>query len=152
MAGSNMQTTDRTRLTLLKLRVFSSALVAVMISATLAHAAGAATPARKITHSSALGAWAARLAAQLNEQKRLPAGVVGAGGTAKVAFRIDRAGNVLFLRLVQSTGQAARDEEALGMVKRAQPFPAPPEDIGEDHLKFIVPIAFQGSPSICRGC
>jgi protein TonB len=52
----------------------------------------------------------------------------------------------------QSTGQAALDQEALAIVKRAQPFPAPPEDIADDKLSFVVPITFQGSPSICRGC
>lgn len=93
-----------------------------------------------------------QLIARLNEQKRLPPGGAGEGGTAKVAFRIDRAGNLVSERVVQSTGQAALDQEALAIVKRAQPFPAPPEAIADDKLSFIVPIAFQGSPSICRGC
>lgn len=150
----NVRTIDKASSPLPKLGVFSTGLAAFMIiiSASLTHAAGLDTRTRNTTHEAALGVWAMRLIARLNEHKQLPPSGAGEGGTAKVAFRIDRAGNLLSARVRQSTGQAALDQEALAIVKRAQPFPAPPEDIADDKLSFVVPITFQGSPSICRGC
>jgi protein TonB len=55
-------------------------------------------------------------------------------------------------KLLQSTGFPALDAEAVAMVHRAQPFPPPPPQAGDDKLKFIVPIIFaQGPPPIDAG-
>jgi periplasmic protein TonB len=171
-----MRTGNEARSTASNFGAYGIALAVIMITAALAHAAGPDALTRDIVHGPSHGNWARRLVAQLNQQKRLPPGTLGEGGTAKVAFRIDRSGNLLSATLVQSTGQAALDQEALAIVKRAQPFPAPPADIAEDHLEFTftVPIVFNKWPagetlntdmatgeeralnaklrSICRGC
>jgi protein TonB len=34
------------------------------------------------------------------------------------------------------------DQETLAMLGRAQPMPAPPSDVPEDKLSFIVPVRF----------
>jgi len=60
-------------------------------------------------------------------------------------FRIDRRGHLLTSRIVQSSGSAALDEETLALAKRAQPFPAPPADVGDDQLSFLVPIRYAAS-------
>jgi periplasmic protein TonB len=92
--------------------------------------------------SAAIVSWQRSLLAQLERNKRYPPGANGAQGTARLAFRLDRHGRVLTSRIVQGSGSAALDEETLALVRRAQPFPAPPADIGEDQLAFVVPIRY----------
>jgi protein TonB len=63
-------------------------------------------------------------------------------GTAQVFFSIDREGRVLESRIVHSAGAAALDAEALALLKRAQPFPAPPPELAGERITLTVPIAF----------
>jgi protein TonB len=71
-----------------------------------------------------------------------PSGAHGEHGVARLAFRIDRHGRVLSSRIVQSSGSAILDQETLSLVQRAQPLPAPPADIADDQLSFVVPIRY----------
>ena len=50
----------------------------------------------------------------------------GARGAAMVAFLLDATGNVVKVKLMRSSGDAALDVESLAMVVRAAPFPPPP--------------------------
>lgn len=50
----------------------------------------------------------------------------GAHGEAVVAFTLDNAGRVVSAGISHSSGQADIDAETLAMVRRAEPFPAPP--------------------------
>lgn len=63
--------------------------------------------------------WQTRLMAHLERRKRYPAAARGRReeGTAQVRFRIDLAGNVLAADLVQSSGFAALNDEAIGLVR-----------------------------------
>jgi len=61
-------------------------------------------------------------------------------GTAVVRFRIDRNGSVISSWIVSSSGHETLDQEALGMVQRAQPFPALPTEWDGDYMEFVVPI------------
>ena len=95
--------------------------------------------------STVMATWQRSLVAQLERNKRYPPGAGGQQGTAKLAFRIDRRGHLLTSRIVQSSGSAALDEETLALVKRAQPFPEPPDDIPDDQLSFVVPVRYAAS-------
>jgi periplasmic protein TonB len=66
----------------------------------------------------------------------------GEQGIATVAFTIDRQGRLLTSRIVQSSGSATLDQETLAMLVRAQPMPAPPTNIPDNKLSFIVPVRF----------
>ena len=46
-----------------------------------------------------------------------------------LAFTIDRKGNVVSSRIEKTSGSTVLDAEALAMVKRAAPLPAPPPDV-----------------------
>jgi periplasmic protein TonB len=84
--------------------------------------------------------WKGELMAHLNRYKRYPS---GAGvGTASVAFVINRSGEVLSARLIGSSGDGALDEEAVALVRRASPVPAPPPDVGGGSIPLTVPIRF----------
>jgi protein TonB len=62
--------------------------------------------------------WRGSVMAHLDRHKRYPG---GGGGTSSVAFTIDRSGRVLSARLIQSSGSAILDEEAVALARRASP-------------------------------
>jgi len=84
--------------------------------------------------------WRGTLVAHLNRFKRFPGGANP--GTVQVAFSIDRAGRVLSARLVGASGDALLDEEAVAMIRRASPVPAPPEGLGGGSISLSVPVKF----------
>lgn len=57
-------------------------------------------------------------------RQRLPR--VNARGVARVSFTISGAGGLAALGIAQSSGSAELDREALTVIRRAAPFPAPP--------------------------
>lgn len=84
--------------------------------------------------------WRSSLMAHLNRHKQFPAG--GSQGVAAVAFTIDRSGRVLSARLAQSSGDSVLDREAVALVRRASPVPAPPSGQGGSSISISVPIRF----------
>ncbi|MCB4768867.1 TonB family protein [Ancylobacter sp. Lp-2] len=85
--------------------------------------------------------WRSRLMSHLNRHKRYPTGESGAG-KARVAFTINRAGQVLSARLVGSSGNSRFDEEAVAMLRRASPVPPPPPEVPGNTIAFTVPVDF----------
>ncbi|RZJ88081.1 MAG: energy transducer TonB, partial [Brevundimonas sp.] len=61
-------------------------------------------------------------------------------GVARVAVTIDRGGRVLSARLASSSGNAEFDDEAVALVRRASPIPAPPDGVGGKTLSLTVPV------------
>jgi periplasmic protein TonB len=80
--------------------------------------------------------------AHLARQKRYPAEAQsrGAQGRAMVNFSLDGSGRVTRVSLVNGTGHAPLDQEATAMVRRASPFPAPPDG---RPLNFTAPISWR---------
>jgi periplasmic protein TonB len=71
--------------------------------------------------------------------RRYPPRASGVEGVVSLAFSVDRDGNVV---IVKSSGSALLDAEALDLIKRAAPLPAPPTEITDSDLSVIVPIRF----------
>lgn len=93
----------------------------------------------------AMKAWMGQLSSLLDRHKRYPEASVTRRehGTAQVFFSLDRQGRVIESHIVQSSGAAALDEEALALLRRVQPFPVWPREVSDgDHLDLTVPIAF----------
>lgn len=63
-------------------------------------------------------------------------------GQVQVRFVLDRAGVLLEGTVVQRSGNAALDEEAEAMLRRASPYPRAPAELPGERIEFIVPIAF----------
>ena len=82
----------------------------------------------------------ARVMAQLHRAK--PAGS-GQQGRAVVRFAIQRSGAAGGVSLAASSGNAAIDQAALSMVRRAAPFPPLPAEYGPAPMALTVPIAFR---------
>jgi protein TonB len=64
-------------------------------------------------------------------------------GSVAVAFSIDRSGNVLDARIVQTSGSSHLDEEARAVVRRASPIPSPPAGLPGSQLDLTLPIQFR---------
>lgn len=101
----------------------------------------APVPGASAAASAAMQAsWRGTLMAHLNRYKRFPSGA--SPGTVQVSFRIDRAGRVMAASLVRGSGDAALDEEAVAMIRRASPVPAPPDTVGGTTIALAVPVRF----------
>jgi periplasmic protein TonB len=82
------------------------------------------------------------VSAHLARQKRYPeeARSRGQQGTATVSFTFDGGGRVTGVSLVRGTGSAILDQEVTAMVRRASPFPAPPDGRPQS---FTAPVSFR---------
>jgi periplasmic protein TonB len=92
--------------------------------------------------AAAIATWQQLLQAQLERFKRYPPRARGAHGMVTVAFTVGRNGSVVSSHIIQSSGSATLDEEALALIKRAQPLPPPPNTIADNQLSLVVPINF----------
>jgi len=63
-------------------------------------------------------------------------------GVVVLRFAMDRHGRVLHFEIIRSSGFADLDEEALALIRRAQPLPAFPNAMREANLDLEVPIEF----------
>jgi protein TonB len=103
----------------------------------------ARAPAAEASHAPSVSqaSWQGALIAYLNRYKRYPPGATHTG-VASVAFTINRSGQVLSACLIRSSGDSALDREAVSMVRRASPVPAPPSGVGGRTINLAVPIRF----------
>jgi len=94
--------------------------------------------------SKAVQTWRGQILAVIERNKRYPAQAEARGqqGVARVFFSLDRQGQVVGSRLVSSSGVAALDEEALALLRRAQPFPKPPPELAGDRVDLVLPLRF----------
>lgn len=88
--------------------------------------------------------WQAMIQTHLERNKRYPrqAQLLRQQGIPLVTFIINRDGYVLDVILFQSSGIASLDEEAIALIKRAEPLPKPPSEITDDPIQLTVPIDF----------
>jgi TonB family protein len=82
------------------------------------------------------------VAAHLARYKQFPADARSRGdqGVASVTFTLSGSGSVTSARLARSSGVASLDREVTAMVRRASPFPPPPDGRS---ASFTVPISFR---------
>lgn len=95
-------------------------------------------------HAGSSNGYIARVRALLESKKAYPkaARMRKQQGVARVVFVIDRSGHVLDCRLAGPTGHPLLDQEALAMVARSDPFPAPPHTIKGDRIELDAPVEF----------
>jgi periplasmic protein TonB len=91
--------------------------------------------------------WRKQIVIRLSAIKRFPPGALGQTGTAKVGFVLDRRGRLVSHWLEESTGSQPLDIESLAIVERAQPFPIPPSELDETHLRMSAPFVFAARPA-----
>lgn len=100
--------------------------------------------AQNAKDSEAVVTWRTKLLAMIEKNKRYPeaARPRREQGIAQVSFSLDRKGMVANARVIQSSGSNALDEEAVALLKRAEPFPAPPATFPGDSVVVRLPIRF----------
>ena len=84
--------------------------------------------------------WQARVHSHIaKRQRRNVVRKAGESGVSQVRFSIDGNGNVLSASLARSSGNSILDDEAVSMVRRASPIPAPPPGVNST---IVLPIHF----------
>ncbi len=88
--------------------------------------------------------WQKSLHLHLSKHKRYPGEARSrrVQGVVTVAFTLDSTGKVTNVRILKGSGSSLLDEEALAMLTRASPLPAPPEDMAPSALNLSLPIQF----------
>ena len=106
--------------------------------------APATTAPQQARSRTAAPTWKRQIVAILERNKRYPpqARARHEQGVPQLAFSIDREGHVLSSRIAMSSGSAALDEETLALLRRSEPFPAPPPEIPGSEISFIVSIRY----------
>ena len=104
----------------------------------------ATSPPRPKLSAAQVASWHRRIALQVERHKGYPASARARHetGTAELAFTLDRNGKVVASRIVRTSGSAALDQETIDTVRRAQPFPPPPQNLSGETFDFTVPIRF----------
>ena len=64
-------------------------------------------------------------------------------GTVIADLEIDTKGAVISIKIKKSSTYEVLDNEALEMIKKASPFPAPPESLQGKNFNVLVPISFK---------
>jgi TonB family protein len=90
----------------------------------------------------AIAKWHKALLGRLARYNRYPAQANSAEGVVSLAFTVDRKGNVVTSRIEKTSGSNVLDAEALALLARAAPFPAPPPEVADADLTFILPVRF----------
>ena len=96
--------------------------------------------------SAAPASWQSRVLGHLAHFKRYPgdARQRKRAGAAWVRFQVDRDGKLLASELVTSSGTVLLDREALQVLQRAQPLPAPPASVlRQGSVTVTLPVSFR---------
>lgn len=109
-----------------------------------APAAAAPKQGESMLTEGAVATWQALLLAHLEKHKRYPreAQWLKQEGVVELYFAMNRAGRVLDARIETSSQSAALDREALELLVRAEPLPAPPAEVPDATFELIVPVEF----------
>jgi TonB family protein len=92
--------------------------------------------------SAAIAKWHKALLARLARYNRYPAQANSAEGVVSLAFTVDRKGNIVTSRIEKTSGSNVLDAEALALLARAAPLPAPPPEVTDADLTFLLPVRF----------
>jgi periplasmic protein TonB len=87
--------------------------------------------------------WQKELSAHLDKYKRYPGDRSHKSAEIVIRFVLDRAGHVVSADIDKTSGDAAFDNAALAMMRRADPVPAPPPLVADETLTFSLPVIFR---------
>ena len=99
--------------------------------------------------SAAPASWQSRVLSHLAHFKRYPGAARQRkrAGAAWVRFQVDRDGKLLASELITSSGTVLLDREALQVLQRAQPLPAPPDNLlHQGTVSVTLPVSFKLEP------
>lgn len=88
----------------------------------------------------AVAKWHKALLARLARYKTYAAQGNSAEGVVSLAFTVDRKGKIVSSRIEKTSGSTVLDSEALALLGRAAPLPAPPPEATDADLTLVLPI------------
>lgn len=85
------------------------------------------------------------LTREIAKHKQYPrvAQMRGWQGEAMIELKIDGSGSLISSRIVTSSGFEVLDKQGLDMVRKASPFPPPPEALRGRNFEILVPVSFK---------
>lgn len=97
-----------------------------------------------VANAHAASSWQGQLLGRLQQFKRYPpaAQIKRQQGVVQLRFSMNRMGKVLSASIEKSSGYDLLDQEALALIYRAAPLPAPPSEIAGDPVELVVPVQF----------
>lgn len=95
--------------------------------------------------------WQKELSAHFNKFKRYPDDRVLQRAEVVISFVLDRLGHVLSVHVVRGSGDASFDAEAVAMLHRSDPVPAPPPLVADEGLTFTLPVIFHAKGAETAG-
>lgn len=106
-------------------------------------ASATTAPTAASVRSASVVSWRRQVALQIQRNKRYPTAAQNKReqGIARVAFLINRLGHVVSSRVIQSSGSALLDQEALDLLQRTH-MPKPPAEVAENQLALSIPVIF----------
>ena len=107
--------------------------------------AASASSGEVLTAEQAIKRYEQTMSAWLQRHRVVPemARSLGQYGSPVLRVQISRAGAVKYFAIERSSGYPLIDEAAMDMVRRANPFPAPPSSYpGGQVLEFLIPVTF----------
>lgn len=107
--------------------------------------AAAPTPGLSALAAKTQATWHNSLVAHINRYKHYPvaARAHGMEGVVNVEFTLDRSGQIVSSHITRSSGSPVLDEEAMAMLRRAAPLPAPPAQTPAEGFRLALPIQFR---------
>jgi TonB family protein len=106
------------------------------VTAAPARGTGASAQRMRVT-------WQKKLMAHLERFKRYPSTGMPRSARIEVGFTLDRIGHVVSATIRQGSGDAAFDQAALSMLRRADPVPPPPPLVADEGLSFTLPVVYR---------
>jgi protein TonB len=103
----------------------------------------APNPGRATSALIARATWEKTLVSHLDRHKRYPEGSRRIEGVVTVEFTMDRSGHLLTSRIAESSGSPILDAEAIGLLRRSEPLPAPPATVPDAALFRRLPVNFK---------
>ena len=102
-----------------------------------------AVPQEQVTEY--IESYSSLLANAIAKYKQYPkiAQMRGWQGTVIADLEIDSKGSVISTKIKKSSTYEVLDNEALEMIRKASPFPAPPESLRGKNFNVLVPISFK---------
>ena len=93
----------------------------------------------------ARGFYSGQLTREIAKHKQYPkiAQMRGWQGEVQIDLHLDGNGNLLSSKINTSSGYEALDKQALEMIKKASPFPAPPDALRGRSFNILVPVSFR---------
>lgn len=92
-----------------------------------------------------VGAWRKKVVKLIAKKHIYPRSAISREieGKARVQVTISRTGEITNYEVVEPSGQGVLDKAIPKMMKKLNPFPAPPDSMPDANLTFVIPITWR---------